>query len=75
MEALLKGKDVARALSISPAYAYRLCIDGILPSIRIGRSVRVRPSDLEAYVASNIKGSKPTDLTGKSIEQNLDKTL
>jgi excisionase family DNA binding protein len=67
--------DIAKALSISRAYAYRLVMDGTIPSIRIGRSVRVRPIDLQAFIDENIKGLHPTDRSVTSTDKNLNKTL
>ena len=49
-ERLLKVAEVAAKLSISRALAYRLIRDGLIASVRIGHAVRVKPSDLEAYV-------------------------
>ncbi len=49
-EQLLKVTDVAKALNISLAMAYRVVQRGEIPAIRIGTSVRVKPSDLQAYI-------------------------
>jgi excisionase family DNA binding protein len=48
--ALLKPQDVAQRLKISRAMAYKLLTLGELPTVRIGRIVRVREADLEAYI-------------------------
>jgi excisionase family DNA binding protein len=69
MESLLKGKDVALALSISRAYAYRLIYDGKIPAIRIGRSVRVKPSDLTAFVEKSYLGDHKLDISQGTIEK------
>ena len=47
---LLKATDVAKILNISRPMAYRLTSTGLLPSVRIGGSVRVRKEDLEKYI-------------------------
>jgi excisionase family DNA binding protein len=47
---LLKPQDVAQRLKISRAMAYKLLTRGDLPSVKIGRIVRVREADLEAYI-------------------------
>jgi len=47
---LLKGNDVAERLNVSKAFAYRLMASGQIPTIRMGRSVRVRPEDLEKFL-------------------------
>jgi len=75
MESLMKCPEIAKVLSISRAYAYRLIMDGTIPAIRIGRSVRVRPSDLEAFVSNNVKGLRSTDFLGTGVDKNLNKTL
>jgi excisionase family DNA binding protein len=48
--ALLKPQDIAQRLNISRAMAYKLLNTGELPTVRIGRIVRVREADLEAYI-------------------------
>ena len=48
---LLRIEDVAERLTISRSMAWKLVTYGELRSVRIGRSVRVRPVDLEAYLA------------------------
>jgi excisionase family DNA binding protein len=54
LEALLKGEDVARILNISRAQAYILMQEGDLPTVRMGRTVRVRPADLGAFIDSRV---------------------
>jgi excisionase family DNA binding protein len=48
---LLRIEDVADRLTVSRSMAWKLVAGGELRSVRIGRSVRVRPVDLEAYLA------------------------
>ena len=48
---LLRIEDVADRLSVSRSMAWKLIDSGVLRSVRIGRAVRVRPADLEAYLA------------------------
>lgn len=50
---LLRIEEVASVLRISPSQAYRLAKSGILPSIRFGKAVRVRPEDLEEFLSKN----------------------
>ena len=52
---LLKAPDVARILNISDGAAYQLIQQGKLPSIRIGRSVRVREEDLDDFIKNNLE--------------------
>jgi len=68
METLLRASDVAQKLNISKPYAYLLLSQGKIPSIRIGRSVRVQPNDLDDYIES----CKQTDPLGKSSSQVVD---
>jgi excisionase family DNA binding protein len=49
---LLTMAEVAEALRCSASTVERLVRDGSLPVRRLGRSVRVRPEDLEAFVAA-----------------------
>jgi len=48
---LLRIEDVADRLSVSRSMAWKLVDLGDLRSVRIGRAVRVRPQDLEAFLA------------------------
>jgi len=54
VDRLLTAGDVASRLNISKAKAYQLLQRGEIPCARMGRSTRVRPVDLEAYVKQNI---------------------
>ena len=47
---LLKADEIADILKISLAKAYTMLQRGELPTVRIGRLVRVRQSDLEKYI-------------------------
>jgi len=52
---LLRIEDVADRLTVSRSMAWKLVAGGELRSVRIGRSVRVRPADLEAYVENAVR--------------------
>ena len=49
-QALVKADYVAGRLDITAARAYELAKIGLLPSIRLGRQVRFRPEDIEAFI-------------------------
>jgi excisionase family DNA binding protein len=49
---LLTGSDVAAILNISKAYAYRIMRSGDVPVVKLGRAVRVRFEDLEAFITA-----------------------
>ena len=48
---LLRIEQIAERLSVSRSMAWKLIDSGALRSVRIGRAVRVRPADLEDYLA------------------------
>jgi len=50
---LLKCSNVAQILGISKALAYRLIAERQLASVRFGRTVRVKPDDLEIFIQRN----------------------
>ena len=52
-EDLLTIDQVATRLKLSQYRAYELCRQGELKAIRLGKSVRVKPSDLQAYVVQH----------------------
>jgi prophage regulatory protein len=47
---LLRPEEVAQTLGIGRSRAYALLADGTLPSIRIGRSLRVPGTALKAWI-------------------------
>lgn len=49
---LLRIEDIAERLAVSRSMAWKLIAYGEIRSLRIGRAVRVRPADLEAYLGS-----------------------
>ena len=58
---LLKADQVATMLNISRAKAYRMMQNDEIPAVRFGRSVRVRPEDLEAFIQENMSGLSGKD--------------
>jgi excisionase family DNA binding protein len=57
-EPLLTASDVAYRLHLSRSRAYNLMQTGNIPTVRIGKSRRVRLQDLEAYIMQNIYSSE-----------------
>jgi len=62
----LTGADIAKILKISKALAYRLMVRGEIPSIRFGRTVRVKREDLDAFVLANSSNRDPDGHTGST---------
>ena len=52
---LMTGEEIAKILHVSRAYAYQLMRQKLIPTVKIGRSVRVRPEDLERFIAANLR--------------------
>jgi excisionase family DNA binding protein len=67
IEQLLRGAQVAEVLGVSKAYAYQMMRLGRIPSVRIGRSIRVRPSDLETFITINIVAEMRTTKTVEEL--------
>jgi len=68
---LLKVAEVAEQLAVCSATVYGLCDSGKLPYVWIANSIRIRPADLEALIASTLtvaetrrphRGKSPVDL-------------
>jgi excisionase family DNA binding protein len=49
---LLTVAEVARTLRVSNMTVYRLVNAGELPALRIGKSYRLRPDDVDRYLAA-----------------------
>ena len=52
---LLTAGEVAEILSVSKSFAYQLMRTGEIPTVRLGRSVRVRPKDLDRYIDAQVE--------------------
>ena len=55
---LLKSDEVAEILQVSKAHAYVLMKRGEIPTVRIGKIVRVRLEDLERYIEEKAAQNK-----------------
>ena len=51
---LLNATEVAQILNVSKSFAYQLIRKGQIATVRLGRSVRVRPEDLVAFIEVNM---------------------
>lgn len=68
---LLKPAEVAVLLSISKALAYRLIATSQIPSVRFGRTVRVKPEDLEVFIQqSSTQNTDSLSVLGNGIGGN-----
>ena len=54
---LLRIEDVADRLAVSRSMAHKLIATRQLRSVRIGRAVRIKPADLEAYISDAVRES------------------
>lgn len=65
---LLHVKDVANTLGISISSAYRL-MQTVIPTVRFGRTVRVRSEDLEKFIQDCLQAgiNNGSDVPGKGI--------
>ena len=52
---LLKCKDLAEQWSLSEDRIYTLAREGIIPSIRIGRTLRFSPTAIEEFISNGGK--------------------
>lgn len=59
---LLTAGEVADLLRVSTMTVYRLIRGGELPAVRVGRSYRVRQSDLDGYLESQLVDPSSVDL-------------
>jgi excisionase family DNA binding protein len=57
---LLRVAEVAEQLAVGAWAVYKLCEDGDLPHVRINNSIRVRPTDLAAFIAASTRARQRT---------------
>lgn len=50
-ERLLNVREVAEQLGVCTATVYDLCKRGDLPHVRVSNAIRIRPTDLDAFLA------------------------
>jgi excisionase family DNA binding protein len=53
---LLSAPEAAEVLGMSKSWVYRKIEDGELTHVRLGAKIRVRRSDLDAFIAERILG-------------------
>jgi len=51
---LLNAEEVAVILNVSKTHVYNMMKKGIIPTVYIANSRRVRPEDLEWFIRSNL---------------------
>jgi excisionase family DNA binding protein len=51
---LLRVAEVAEMLGVGAWAIYRFCENGDLPHVRIDNSIRVRPRDLQEFIAARV---------------------
>lgn len=60
---LIRATEVASILDVSQARVYELIRTGVIPSVRLGRQVRVDPSRLSKWLeegGSSVELERPT---------------
>jgi excisionase family DNA binding protein len=65
MEKLMKAIEVAEYLSLSKSGAHALMKRGQIPTVRFGKSVRVRVEDLERFILNH----RESEITIKKEEE------
>jgi excisionase family DNA binding protein len=68
---LLKGIEVAEILNVSNAFAYRMMAEGRIPTVKLGRSVRVRPEDLQGFISESISQEPGQQFPVQTGKNNL----
>jgi len=51
---LLNAEEVADILNVSKTHVYNMMKKGLIPTVYIANSRRVRPEDLEWFIRSNL---------------------
>ena len=54
MNPLLKVQQVAQILNISCSFTYLLIHRGEIPTVTMGTALRIRPADLEQFIANKV---------------------
>jgi excisionase family DNA binding protein len=51
---LLRAVDVAEILNVSKPMVYKLMRTNEIPTVKIGKAIRVRPADLHNFIRENL---------------------
>ena len=62
---LLTVEEAAAALRVSPQFIYRHAHDGDLPSVSVGKSVRIKVSTVRAIIEGELDLAKPKPSGGR----------
>jgi excisionase family DNA binding protein len=62
---LLTVEEAAAALRVSPQFVYRHAHDGDLPSVSVGRAVRIRVSTVRAIIEGELELARPKPSGGR----------
>jgi excisionase family DNA binding protein len=54
-ERLLTVREVAERLGVCTATVYGLCTRGELPHLRVSNAIRIRPTDLDAFLTRGLR--------------------
>lgn len=64
----IKPKEAAEALCLGRSKIYELIADGTIPSVRIGKSIRVPVKELLEWAKRQSNGSQDESLCGPTIK-------
>ena len=66
-------EEVAQILKVSKLTIYDLVKKGLLPTYRVGRQMRIAPSDLEEYINRSKNGRQPSSSSEIKVSKNINK--
>ena len=55
-QVLLKAEQAAALLGLGRSQVYRMAADGLLPTVRLGRAVRIPAAALRVWIEERIRG-------------------
>ena len=64
---LLKPREAAEAIGIGRTQLYRLVKANIIPSCKVGNSIRIPVSALRAWIESQVKPQEDPALTRRTL--------
>jgi excisionase family DNA binding protein len=65
---LITAIEMAKILKISKALSYRMLAEGAIPSVRFGKTVRIKPEDLQKFIDNSTSNTQQVQSDNSKVK-------